>query len=93
MSDFEVKDWTTSEFGHVQGKEDLPPKIPEARGSGFAIRCKVDADHGSNTVMRHSCTGFLVYLNSSLTYWFSKKQTLVESSSFGSEFCAMKACC
>ena len=93
MSDFEVRDWTTSEFGHVQGKEDLPPNIPEARGAGFAMRCKVDADHASNTVTRRSRTGFLVYLNSSLTYWFSKKQTSVDTSSFGSEFCAMKACC
>jgi len=26
-------------------------------------------------------------------YWMAKKQTAVESSSFGSEFCAMKLCC
>ena len=35
----------------------------------------------------------MVYLNNALIYWFSKKQTSVESSSFGSEFCAMKLCC
>ena len=35
----------------------------------------------------------MVFLNSAPIYWFSKKQTSVETSSFGSEFCAMKQCC
>jgi hypothetical protein len=90
---FELKDWTSSEFGHVQGKEELPPNAPQPRGLGFTSYAKVDADHGSDTVTRRSRTGFLVYLNSSLVYWSSKKQTSVESSSFGSEFIAMKQCC
>ena len=54
---------------------------------------KVDADHAGDTVTRRSRTGFLIYLNNALVYWFSKKQTSVESSSFGSEFVAMKQCC
>ena len=29
--DFEKKDWTSSEFGHVEGKEELPPNMPEPR--------------------------------------------------------------
>ena len=28
-SAFELKDWTLSEFGHLQGKEELPPNMPE----------------------------------------------------------------
>ena len=92
-SKFELKDWTSSEFGHIQGKEELPPNMPQPRGRGFVIRAKVDADHASDTVTRRSRTGFLVYLNCSLVHWFSKKQTSVESSSFGSEFIAMKQCC
>ena len=40
---------------------------------------------------RRSRTGFLVFLNSSLIYWTSKKQTTIETSSFGSEFSAMKS--
>jgi hypothetical protein len=35
----------------------------------------------------------LVWINCALVYWVSKKQTSVESSSFGSEFIAMKECC
>ena len=53
----------------------------------------VDADHASDTVTRRSRTGFLVYLNSSLVYWYSKKQLSRESFTFGSEFIAMKQCC
>jgi hypothetical protein len=71
----------------------LPANMPEPRGLGFTIRAKVDADHASDTVTRHSRTGFLVWVNCALVYWMSKKQTSVESSSFGSEFIAMKQCC
>ena len=34
-----------------------------------------------------------MFLNSALVYWMSKKQTSIESSSFGAEFIAMKQCC
>ena len=91
--DFERKDWTSSEFGLVEGKEELPPNMPEPRGMGFTIVAKVDADHASNTVTRRSRTGILVYLNCSLIHWWSKKQASIESLSFGAEFIAMKQCC
>ena len=86
MATFEVKGWSTSEFGNIQGKEKLPPNQPEEKGAGFVIRSKVGADHASDTETRRFCTGFIVYINSSLVYWFTKKQTSVESSTFGSEF-------
>jgi hypothetical protein len=92
-SEFELKDWTLSEFGHLQGKEELPPNMPEPRGQGFVINAKVDADHASDTVTRRSRTGFFVHLNCAPVCWLSKKQTSCESSSFGSEFVAMKQCC
>ena len=91
--DFERKDWTSSEFGHVDGEECLPANMPQSRGMGFVMHSLVDADHASDSVTRRSRTGFLVYLNSSLLYWFSKKQNSVESSTFGSECIAMKQCC
>ena len=56
------------------------------------INVYVDADRAADTTTRRSRTGFLVYLNSSPIYWMSKKQTSIESSSFGSEFTAMKQC-
>ena len=87
------RDWTSSEFGHAQGKEELPPNVPEPRGQGFATSAKVDADHASDTVTRRSRTGFFVCLNCALVCWLSKKQTSCELSAFGSEFVAMKQVC
>ena len=71
----------------------MPANAPEPKGIGFVIHAKIDADHASDTVTRRSRTGMLVWLNSSLIHWWSKKQNSVESSSFGSEFIAMKQCC
>jgi hypothetical protein len=92
-SDFERKDWASSEFGHISGKEEIPANMPVPKGFGFVMRCKVDADHAADTISRRSRTGFIVYLNCAPIYWMSKKQNSVESSSFGSEFIAMKQCC
>jgi hypothetical protein len=92
-AEFERKDWTSSEFGHVSGEEERPANTPQSRGFSFTIRAKVDADHAADTVMRRSRTGFIVFLNSAPVHWMSKKQGSVESSTFGSEFCAMQHCC
>ena len=35
----------------------------------------------------------MILLNSSLVYWYSKKQGSCETSSFSSEFIPMKSCC
>ena len=90
---FERRDWASSEFGSVQGKDEIPSNMPESRGLGFIMRAKVDADHASDTTTRRSRMGFLVYLNCAPIYWWSKKQNSVESSSFGSEFIAMEESC
>ena len=67
--------------------------MPQPRGQSFVLRAKFDADHAADTVTRRSRMGFIIYLNSAHIYWHSKKQNSVESSSFGSEFIAMKHCC
>ena len=43
--------------------------------------------------MCRSRTVLIIFLNSAPIYWFSKCQTSVETSSFGSEFITMKQCC
>ena len=77
----------------MDGKEAISTEMPEPRGQGFIMRSKVDADHAADTTTHRSITGFFVWLNCSLIYWSSRKQTSVETSSFGSEFIAMKQCC
>lgn len=67
--------------------------MPQPRGFGFKIRAYVDSDHAADNITRRSRTGFLIYLNSAPVYWTSKKQGSIETSSFGSEFIALKNCC
>ena len=37
-SKFQRKYWALSEFGKLEGKEELPPNMPEPRGLGFIVR-------------------------------------------------------
>ena len=73
--------------------EELPLSMPEPRGSSMVMRAFVDSDHAGDTATRRSRTGFIIYLNKSPIFWFSKRQTSVETISFGSEFVAMKLYC
>ena len=50
----------------------------------------VDANHARNRVNRRSHTGILIFLNKAPIIWYSKAQTTVESSTFGSEFVGMR---
>ena len=90
-SQFERENWSATVYGEC--KEELPPNMPEPKGVGFTMRAFVDSDHAGDISTRRSRTGFIIFLNSAPIYWFSKKQTCVETSSFGSEFIAMKQCC
>ena len=53
----------------------------------------MDSDHAGNEVTRRSRTDFVVFLNNTPIYWMSKKQDSIQTSSFGSEFIAIKNCC
>ena len=80
---FTLWDWSSSEFGHIQGCEEKLPNMPESRGLGFTVQAKVDVDHAGDTITRRSQIGFLVYINSVLKiYWWNKKQITFESTSF-----------
>ncbi len=52
--------------------------------------CFVDADHAGCRVTRRSHAGVLIFVNWAPILWFSKGQNTVESSTFGSEFVAMR---
>ena len=64
--------------------------MPDPCGKEVIIRCFVDADHADNMVTRRSRKGFIVFLNNAPIYWLSKKQTSIETSTFGSGFFVMK---
>jgi hypothetical protein len=75
---------------YPDAKESLPPNAPEPRGEPVQINLFVDADHAGNQVTRRSHTGIILFLNMAPIYWYSKRQNTVESSTFSSEFVALK---
>ena len=70
--------------------EPIPLDMPRPRGKSVSIHCFVNADHTGHKTTRRSMTGILIICNSALIIWHSKKQNCVETSTFGSEFTAMK---
>ena len=67
-----------------------PHNMPKPRGKSVQLNVFVDADHAGNKVTRRSHTGILIYCNLAPIVWYSKRQNTVESSTFGSEFIALK---
>ena len=75
---------------YIDAQEDLPPNAPIPLGNPVEINCFVDADHASDRMTCRSQTCILLYCNSAPVIWYSKKQTTVESSTFGSEFVTLR---
>ena len=71
-------------------KEEIPLDAPEALGKPLQQTMFVDASHAANVVTRQSRTGVLIFLNRAPILWYSKKQHSIETSTFGSEFQALK---
>ena len=75
---------------YPNASDPLPPNMPEPLGNPVVVAAYVDANHAGNLANRRSHTGVLLYVNNSLIVWYSKRQNTVESSSFGSEFVALR---
>lgn len=80
-------DW--KEF-YPEAEEAIHPNKPESRGLPVVMSAFVDADHAGCKVTRRSYTGVIIFVNRAPILWFSKKQNTVETSTFGSEFIAMR---
>jgi hypothetical protein len=80
-----------SEF-YPNAHEEIPPNAPEPRGKAVQMIAFSDSDHAGDLLTRRSRTGVLIYLNRSPIIWYSKKQTSIETSTFGSEYMALKTC-
>ncbi|KAL7501868.1 hypothetical protein ACHAXN_000044, partial [Cyclotella atomus] len=50
------------------------------------------SDHTGDKKNRRSRTGFVIFINGGIIDWLLKKQSTIESSVFGAEFCALKHC-
>ncbi len=54
------------------------------------MTCFVDADHAGCQLTRRSHTGVILCISCAPIIWYSMRQNTLESSTFGSEFIAMK---
>ena len=71
-------------------EEELPQNMPEPLGHPVNIYTFVDANHARNVVTRRLHTGILLFLQDSPIIWLSRRQKTVETSTFGSEFVALR---
>jgi hypothetical protein len=85
---FPVQEW--ADF-YQEAEDELPPDMPKPKGKELHMACFVDADHAGDKVTRRSYTGIIIMLNNAPIMWVCKWQNTVETSTFGSEFIAMKA--
>ena len=67
-----------------------PLDMPEPRGNPVTLTLWTDADHAGDQKTRRSHSGIYVFLNKALIFWYSKKQTTVETAVYGSEYVARK---
>ena len=75
---------------YPDAKPIVPHNMPEPRGNAVDITVFVDADHAGNRVTRRSHTGVIIFVNMAPIVWYSKRQNTVETSTFGSEYVALK---
>jgi hypothetical protein len=80
-------DWSSF---YSEAHDELPPKMPEPLGHPVNIYTFVDANHAGNVVTRRSHTGILLFIQNSPILWLSRRQNTLETSTFGSEFVALR---
>ena len=73
-------------------EEQIPSNMSIPRGRMTRTTAYVDASHDANKMTRRSHTGFILFINRAPIMWYSKRQNTVESSTFSSEFIALKTC-
>ena len=84
---FQPCDWTESYPG---AEEPTPTRAPEIRANSVQMTAFVDADHAGCRATRRSQSGIIIFLNRAPTLQYSKRQNTVETSTFGSEYVAMR---
>ena len=72
--------------------EPMPHHQPRPRDWPVTTMAFVDAPHAANRKTGKSHTGYLIFINQVLIICYSKCQQTMETSSFSSEFLALKAC-
>ena len=81
-------DWSRSVYAGAH--EEYPSNLPAARGKAVQMTSYVDANLYHDMLTGKAVTGVLHYLNQTPIDWFCKKQSTVETATFGSESSAAR---
>ena len=81
-------DWAHTAYGHVQ--EIIPDDIPHPLGKPVTTTTTVDANLNHCLATGRSVTGCLHFVNHTPIGSYSKRQAIVETATYGSEFVASK---
>ena len=81
-------DWEKSVYGNV--RELIPEDAPKPLGKFVTIIHYVDSNLMHCLLTGRSVTGILTFINKTPIDWFSKKQSTVETATYGSEFVAAR---
>ena len=81
--------WLKSIYGE-DNQEEIPNNTPEPLGYPMSVNVSVDASHAGDNLTYHSQTGIIIYVNTTLIDWSSKRQKNDEISTFGSELIAAR---
>ena len=85
-----ICDWSYSVYG--EGEELIPHELPEPLGKSVTLTHYVDANLYHDMLTGKAVTGILHFCNQTPIDWFSKKQSTVETATYGSEFVAARTC-
>ena len=83
-------DWANSVYDDFQ--EEIPNNVPEPLGKWVTMTHYKDANLYHCMLTGKSVTGILHLVNQTPIDWFSKKQNIVETATYGSEFVAGRIC-
>ena len=83
-------DWMYTAYGNV--KEQIPHDMPEPLGNYVTLTHYFDANLYHDMLTGRSVTGILHFLNQTPIDWYAKKQSTIETATYGSEFVAGRTC-
>ena len=84
----EQHSWMETVYGNPT--EELPANMPLPKGNTVRTSTYVDANLMHDVVTGRSASGILHFLNQTPWEWFSKRQSQVETATYGSEFMAAR---
>ena len=70
--------------------EETDSRLPALRMKELSLNIFVDSNHGHDKVTGRSITGLISFIGRTPVYWAAKRQSAVQTATFGAEFVALK---